>query len=331
MNRTIKHIIGSLVTLAMVVAGAQRLGFWTRPSGDHSTDGAFTQIDTFYSLPEHSVEVMIYGSSHAFRNIDPMAMYEDYGIGAYNYSWNWQKINTTRLFLQDSLISQSPRVAVIETFFAAAVLEDTDMNGEIYYTRYLRNTKYKYDYLKRCFGDDLERWLSYYMPLAAFHDNWPHLSQRSFEPVVNKHSYRMGFGRTNGSVPITLPDPSEVKKNRLSKKAIAVLDDIVELCKAHGIEIVFVTAPYEDGSPYVDAMAEYARTKGAAYINLFDHIEEAGIDPQTDFKDKGHLNTDGAVKVGRYLGKFLSEHYDLTDMRQVDGNMWAQLSTGAQE
>jgi hypothetical protein len=260
-----------------------------------------------------------------------MVMYEDYGIGAYSFSWNWQKINTTKLFIQDSLLSQSPRVAVIETFFAASVLEDTDMNGEIYYTRYLRNTKYKFEYLKRCFGNDLERWLSFYMPLAAFHDNWPQLSQKSFEPVINKHSYRMGFGRTSGSEPVVLPDQSEVKKSSFRKKALAELDEIVDLCKSHGIEIVFVTVPYEKGYPYTDAMAEYARSKGLAYINLFEHIEEAGIDPQTDFKDKGHLNTDGAVKVGRYLGKFLAEHYDLTDMRQVEGNMWAQLSTGEQD
>lgn len=330
MNRTIKHIIGSLVTLAMVVVGAQRLGFWTRPTGEHSTDGAFTQIDTFYSLPDHSVEVMIYGSSHAFRNIDPMVMYEDYGIGAYNYSWNWQKINTTKLFLQDSLISQSPRVAVIETYNAALVLEDVDMNGEIYYTRFLKNTKYKLEYLKRCFGGDLERWLSYYMPLAAFHDNWPHLSEKSFIPVVNKHSYRMGFGRASGSVPVVIPDPSKVEMKPLRKKALAELDEIVDLCKSHGVEVIFVTVPYEEGYPNTDAMAEYAAKKGIPYINIFDCIEEVGIDPETDFKDKGHLNTKGAVKVGRYLGRYISEHYDLTDMRQVEGNQWAQLSTEKQ-
>ena len=77
MNRTIKHIIGCLATLAMVAFGAQKLGFWVRPVGENNTDSAYTQIDTFYSLPDKSVEVIIYGSSHAFRNVNPMVMYEE--------------------------------------------------------------------------------------------------------------------------------------------------------------------------------------------------------------------------------------------------------------
>lgn len=331
MNRTIKHIIGCLATLAMVAVGTQKLGFWVRPMGENNTDSAYTQIDTFYSLPDNSVEVIIYGSSHAFRNVDPMVMYEKYGIGAYNYSWHWQKINTTKLFLQDSLLSQSPRVAAIETFFAGRVLEDVDMNGEIYYTRYLRDSKYRRQYLKQCFGNDTERWLSYYMPLAAFHDNWANLTQRSFSPIVNRHNYRMGFGATEGSVPVELPDPASVKQKKLKQEALAELDEIVELCKSRGIEVLFFTVPYQDGDPYTDAMAAYAAQKGCAYINLFEHVEECGIDPATDFKDKGHLNTNGAVKVGAFLGKYLSEHYDLTDMRQVADNPWSRAQTVAAE
>lgn len=322
MNRTIKHAIGCLVTLAMIVAGTWKLGFWLRPIGENSTDGAFTQIDTFYHLPDESVEVLIYGSSHAFRNIDPMVMYEDYGIGAYNYSWHWQKINTTKLFLQDSLISQSPKVAVIETFFAGRVLENIDMNGEIYYTRYLRNSMYKFEYLKYCFGNDLERWLSYIAPLAAFHDNWSNLKKNSFSKIVNRHNYRMGFGKSEGAMPVELPDPSTVKQSKLKEKAIAQLDEIVAICKSHGIEVIFVTAPYQDGFQYADALTAYARENGVVYINIFDHIEEAGIDPQTDFKDKGHLNASGAAKMGSFLGKYISEHYDLTDMRLVENNEW---------
>ena len=321
MNRTIKHIVGCLVTLAMVAAGVHRLGFLTRPTGDNN---AFGQIDSFYSLPDNSLEVIVYGSSHAFKNVDPMAMYEAYGIGAYNYCWNWQKINTTKLFIQDSLRTQSPRVALIETFYAGNVLKDVDMNGEIYYTRYLRDSQYRTQYLKQCFDRNLERWLSYYMPLAAFHDNWPNVNKKSFAPVVNRHRYRMGYGPTQRVEPITFPDPSTVKTKQLGESALAELDEIVDICRAHDIEIVFFTVPYEKGYAYGDAMAAYAREKGCAYINLFDHIEETGLDPLTDYQDKGHLNSSGAAKVGVYLGKYLSEHYALTDMRQVEDNLWVR-------
>lgn len=326
MNRTVKHIVGCLITLAMIVAGVQRLGFLTRPADSGNMDGAFTQIDSFYNLPDHTVEVIIYGSSHAFKSVDPIAMYNAYGIGAYNYSWNWQRLNTTKLFLQDSLVSQSPRVAIVETRYINSLLKNVDMNGEIYYTRYLRDSsKNRFEYLKRCFGNDLERWLSYYMPLAAFHDNWPNLKRRSFTPVINNHNYRMGLGVSDTIKKIELPDMSKVKQKKLRRDSIAEMNEIVQICKDHNIELVFYTAPYGGEFPYTDAIADFARKKGCAYINMFEHLEECGIDPNTDFRDGGHTNSSGAAKIGKYLGKYLSEHYDLTDMRQIENNPWSKV------
>ena len=51
---------------------------------------------------------------------------------------------------------------------------------------------------------------------------------------------------------------------------------------------------------------------------------EIGIVPTTDYKDLYHLNKSGAEKMTRYLGKFLAENYDLTDMRQVEGSLWEE-------
>ena len=184
MNRTVKHIIGCLATLAMIVVGAQRLGHLVRPVV-FNLSGAYTKIDSFHSMPEHSIEVIAYGSSHTYKSIDPMVMYRDYGIGAYNYGYNWQRLNTTKLFLQESL----------------------------------------------------------------------------------------------------------------SKR----------------------------GYSFADAMTEYAREKGCVYINMFDHMEECGLDSKTDFRDAGHTNSRGAAKISAYLGKYLSEYYDLTDMRQVENNPWSKV------
>lgn len=323
-KQTIFHIVGCLAVLAMVAFGAYKLGFVLRPVGQGNSDKAFTQVDSFYSLPENSVEVIIYGSSHALYGVNPMVMYDQFGIGSYNYSWCWQKINTTKLFLQDSLLTQSPKVVVIEAFHAHMVLEDLDMNGEIYYTRFLHNTKYRTDYLKQCFGNDLERWLSYYMPLAAFHANWTNITQKSFTPIVNTHAYLMGYAKKKKVKPITLPDKSAIRDLKLSEKAIAELDEIVDLCKSQGIEVLFITVPYGKKDSNTKAIAEYAKERECAYINTLDYIDEIGIDPKTDFADKGHLNVDGAAKVSAFLGQYLSEHYDLTDMRQVADNLWEQ-------
>ena len=79
--------------------------------------GGKKTIDCFHNLPKDSVEVVVYGSSHAFNGINTMLVYNDYGIGSYDYAWKWQRLNTTRMFVEDSLYYQTPKVAVIDTYY----------------------------------------------------------------------------------------------------------------------------------------------------------------------------------------------------------------------
>ena len=84
-----------------------------------------------------------------------MEMYRKYGIGAYNYGCNWQYLNTTLLFLLDSLRTQTPKVVCIDTYCVGVIELDTDMDGQIYYTRAIKDFEGKREYLKQCFGTDL--------------------------------------------------------------------------------------------------------------------------------------------------------------------------------
>ena len=69
---------------------------------------------------------------------------------------------------------------------------------------------------------------------------------------------------------------------------------------------------------------------GIAYIDFFEVKDLAGIDGMTDFQDEGHLNINGSRKIARYLGQYLADHYELTDMRTVEGNPWELNSSQKQ-
>ena len=326
MNNTIKKITGCVVTIGLILLGINKLNVLLRPT---DTDSTFPRIYAFDDLPENSIEVMIYGSSHAFTGIKAMDMYEQYGIGAYNYGTNWEHINTTKLFILDSFRSQTPKLAVIDAFRAPLVLEDIDMNGEIFYTTYMGPSEERTSFLKQCFGNDLERWLSYYMPLSAFHENWVNLDQSSFQPVdrisntdsIEEVINNMGFKPSDKVTAIDMPN-TNLKQRKINESALSELDDIVEICKEKGTQILFVTVPYERGFAYSDAMRAYAEKNGADYLNIFDYLDEIDIDPKTDFRDSGHLNTAGATKVTAFLSSYINQHYDLTDMREIEGNLW---------
>ena len=74
---------------------------------------------------------MIYGSSRAWKGCDTTVMADEYGLSAYNYGCNWQAINTTALFLQDSLLTQTPKVVCIETGLVDDIEKNTGMDGQI--------------------------------------------------------------------------------------------------------------------------------------------------------------------------------------------------------
>lgn len=316
-------ILEIVLVILLTICGIAIAGYIVRPT---DTDEAYTQVKTFHKLPENSVEVMIYGSSHAFRGVDPMFMYEKYGIGAYNYAWHWQRINTTRLFMEDSFDTQTPKVALIECYLVYDVLEDTDITAEIYYSRYIENKKAVSKYLEQCFSNKFERYFSYYVPLYAFHANWSNITLQSFQrlKVGSEMMKTMGFCPSDEVREAVLWNYKSFKQDKLSEQAIAVLDDIVKQCNEKGTEIVFFTVPYEGEYRYSDAMKEYAKQHDCAYLDLFEKNDEVGLNGKTDFSDFGHLNKFGAEKVADYLGKYLIEKYDLSDMRKVENNIWQQ-------
>ena len=323
MVKTVQRVLSVVVTLAIIVVGIAFLGHLVRPV---NTDIAIDAIDTFHNMPDNSFEVIGYGSSHMWRGMNPIELYNQYGIGAYNYGCNWQKLNTTLLFLKDSLRTQSPKVVLIETYLVDDYKNDQNVDGEIYYTTVIDEFDGKREYLKQALGNDKERYLAYYMPLCAFHDNWIDISKKSFEAAVNNDFYKtMGFVSSEKVTPVVIPEKNTFNQNSLSDESIAILDEIVEICDEANIDIIFYTTPWQGDYNYSKAMEEYVLDKNnCVYIDLYEKIEEIGLDGTTDFSDEGHLNTSGSNKVADYLGEYLIGHYELTDFRDYENNIWIE-------
>lgn len=324
LKKIIKSVLCIVVTLCLIVGATQYVGTLLDPKWSSS---AINAIKAFHTMDEDSIDVIIYGSSHAWKGCDPMIMYRDYGLAAYNYGCNWQAINTTLLFLQDSLRTQKPKVACIDTFHVAFVEEDTDMDGQIYYTRAISTFDGKKEYLKQCFGDDIERYVSYYVPIVMFHDNWNAIEAENFFelPTIEHYVSTMGYevGGT-GAVEVVLDDSLSSEQEEIPENSIAILDKMLEVCEENGVSVIFYTAPYEGEYAYSEAMQSYADAHGCTYLNLFDYIDEIGINTQTDFRDYAHLNDSGAAKVADFLGEYITSHCDVRDMRMEEGNIWEQ-------
>ncbi len=175
-KKNLRNLIICIITIALTFALILWAGHILDPK---EACLAFDTIKAFHSLEKDSCDVLIYGSSHAWKGCDTRVMKDKYGITAYNYGCNWQSINTSLLFLEDSLRTQSPKVACIEVWLVNSVLRDCDMNGQIYYTKTIPDFKGKRDFIKQCFGNDLERYASYCFPLIMFHENWKEVNEET--------------------------------------------------------------------------------------------------------------------------------------------------------
>lgn len=311
LKRKVICIVSCIIPILIIGLCVHKLNYIFRPT---DTDGAFEQINTFHNLPSESLDIIVYGSSLAYRGVDSLTLSELCGVTAYNYGYNWQKINTTKLFVMDSFLTQSPKLALIECRFAHQPLDDVNMDAQIYYTRYLNVDKERRDYLKKCFGGNLERYLSYYCPLIAFHDNWSSLSSKSFLPLNREETILLTtMGASTGSetiTPIVIPDQSSLPQMELSQSAVAELQEIVDLCKKNNTEVLFFSAPYAGVNQYSNAMKSFADDNDCKYVDMFEYIDEIQLDANTDFHDDSHLNQNGVIKMTSFLGKYICDNYD---------------------
>lgn len=281
-------------------------------------------IEAFHQLEDNTADVIIYGSSHAWKGCDPIVMYRNYGIAAYNYGNNWQSLNTTLLFLKDTFRTQHPKVVCIDTLKTDEIKYHCKMDGELYYTRAIKGIKDKISYLYQCFGTDLEGWVSYIFPIISFHDNFSSITAENFaESTVGKYIKSMGYEGTDHTVPVKYDDSPHNNQKDLPELSKKVYDDIIALCSENGAKVILYTCPYQGEFVYSDALKKYANENDCVYINLFEHLEDMEFNWDTDMQDGGHTNNSGAAKVADYLGRYIKENYDLCDMRfSKDDNPW---------
>lgn len=280
-------------------------------------DNVIDSMAAFHDLDNDSVDVMIYGSSHSWLGINTKLLTEEYGLESFNYSAMWQSINTVDLFVKDSFESQTPKLAIVDTGYVDKILENADLIGEIYYTKDIPNSDYKREYLETCFGGDRGKIASYYIPFSYLHGNWTTMNESAFrnakkvEDAVELFKSNRGYLGFDYAMPVDIRNEDEYWQEALPEAAIRYLDDIVNECKAHNTEVLFVTVPtYSSEFIYGNALEMYAKENGCRYIDFLQLTDELQLDGNADFMDNEHLNNVGSAKLTAYLANYIKENYN---------------------
>lgn len=315
----------SVVFMALLVLCIYITGYFLRPK---SADRCINQINQFHSVDKNSLQVIALGSSHSWLGFDAKEFEKKTGMRTYNYSCYWQSFNTTNLFFNDALMSQKPEVVLIETGRINDVLVNREMEGQIYYTRAEKWSISKIKYLYQVFGRNVEQYIAYLLPIVSFHNNWEkdkQFSKFDDDTIIDEYGnnvsskvYPLDKGLIGADVgvndaltkiieEINPYEGGEIGQCELSAETITIMNEITEKCNSKGIRLIWYTIPYAGDYNYSEAMKDYVDRNGGEYINLFDKIEEVGLDSQTDYNDSDHLNSRGAKKISVYLADVLTQ------------------------
>lgn len=320
-----KRVLAIAVFLIMTMAV---LGITQEILQEKFVQDATTIVDGFYKEKKNDIDVLFIGSSNSFCTIDPLVLYEEYGIAAYNFASSSQSMDISLLYLKEALKRQNPKVVALEVNYIPG--QNASTAGENSMVWGLTDMPLTLDKLKciyQILGKVDEEYMSYVFPLLRYHERWKEVWQQDYTyPREDKTNWTKGYLRTNevSDAPVDLSGYMQEGSVWLDERAVDCLEEMAAICKEKGIALVLFKSPKQDWYQYFTTEIEkLADNLGIAFVDYNPLVEEIGLDMATDFRDIYHLNNQGATKVSSYMGAYLKANYELPDRREdAETNSW---------
>ena len=275
-------------------------------------------VDGFYSEKKNSLDLIFIGNSDVYSSISPMELWNDYGIASYNYSHPGTRIWMDYYNLKVVLERQKPKYIFLGT--DNLFITKKSRNGDI--AKSMTSMKMSKTKIEALLNKDVQPSIliktSYVFPIIRFHSRYNDLTKDDIA-----YAFKNNYMPTKGFVPSTIVKGMDYKNNymdrhhkteKIPQKNIGYLDKIVDLCKKNNIELILFEAPSSDSWNHKrhTEVKNYALNKKLKFVDLNYFISEIGLDWGKDTKDEGnHMNLTGAIKVTKYLGKYIDSNLKL--------------------
>lgn len=277
----------------------------------------------FYSIPEKTIDVMFFGSSHAHCTIDHGKLWDEYGIAGYTLSAGSQMLDSTYYFVKEALEVQKPKLLVVEVW--GSVLTEGKNGDEIIYRNAL-GMKWSDNLLEfvNCLVQDVDQDASYRNRILAkmpiVHSRYKELVKEDF---VNNMPYMVGY---RGSFDVVeFEQPVEINEEimmPMGERCEEYIYKIIDLAKEYETDVLFIASPYilsDEEQMILNNVAKIATENNVPMINYNHLADELQIDYKRDFRDEAHVNNYGAKKVTSHLGEYIKNNYEIPDRRLEEG------------
>ena len=267
------------------------------------------KVEGFYAEEKNRLDFVFVGSSQMFTSVVPAVLWQEYGITSYDFGANEQPMYLSYYYIKEALKYQKPEAIVLEVSYCKGL----DYTHEGVHHINLDDLRMGPVKLEAIFDviPEGERW-PYIFELAKYHDTWPTLNKEGLKYIfADKHNPYKGYTPSVEGVPDGGIFNEEIGKITeravLPEFSVEYMEKIIELCKAEGVDLLFLKTPNDhiENQPYYNAVADLAAANDIPYLNL--NGEMAG---------QLHNHVFHAETITKRIGEWLLSLYDVEDKRE---------------
>lgn len=240
------------------------------------------------------IDVLFVGNSLGMCSANPMELYKNTGITAYNACSAMQMPVETYYVVKKALRRYPIKVILWEA------------------NNIPKGSKDLVDGASALLAEVLK----YHHPFIKYHSAW----RKKIDGFVPRPSFK-GYVINEVIEPYTggeYYNPDDTRVREIAGEGALYFDRVKKLCDENHIQLVLYSDPsplcYDSSSH--NGIIQFAKEKGVDYLDGDADLEQIGIDWSKDTFDEGdHLNLTGTNKMTDYLGRYLAGKYDLEDHR----------------
>lgn len=250
-------------------------------------------------LKQDNIDLFFIGTSRVRNGISPMYVWDKYRVISYGLGSSGQDKKISYLLTKLVLKRNKPKIIIVDTNF---------YNNHASKVRDLLNfvpLQYRLQYSMYLFDEPLKE----INVFDNYHSRWKIINKNDF----TSHNYFKGLGEYEHIVyrnPVK--DQKTNTKASISQDTVKIMESMQQLANETSAKIIFIKLPNAmDNIANDEAIGKLCEKYGFLYIDYNKLQNEIGLDYNTDFIDKSHINIYGGQKVLDHLIPYLIKNYQL--------------------
>lgn len=269
------------------------------------------KIGGFYNEQENSLDIMFFGSSHAYCSFIPEIIEEKTGQKSYILASQQQPISATYYYIKEALKTQSPNIIIVEVF--QGVFDEYTIDEGVIHS-FTDEIPFSLNKIAMVFSSVPKgEKMAALFNIIKYHSRWEELKD---EDYINRNKLNdplSGYVRLGqikeGLTREYIKNPETEKWREKDEK---YLIKMIELAKKENFQLILVKTPTTDPNRYmgrINYLENLAKEKNIPFYDFNSNYEEIGIDINKDYYDIRHLNVYGAEKFTNWFQENILPKY----------------------